>query len=44
MVFVREKKRRIITSLKTAPLFVCAETVRPYMNIFDGLMDKEAAP
>ena len=25
-------------------LFVCAETVRPHMNIFDGLMDKEAVP
>jgi hypothetical protein len=44
MALIRDKKQRTITSRKTAPLFVCAQTVRPHMNISDGLTDKEAAP
>ncbi len=44
MALIRDKKQLTITSHKTAWLFMRAETVRPCMNIVNGLMDKEAAP
>ena len=44
MFFIRDKKQRTITSHQVVWLFGCAKTVRPYMNIINGLMDKEATP
>lgn len=44
MVFIRDNKQPNLTSRKTAPLFVCAKMVRLYMNIVEGIMDKEIAP
>jgi hypothetical protein len=44
MVLIRNNKQLTITNRKTALLSVRDETVRPYMNIFVGIMDKEATP